>query len=181
MGIVLRAAMLLAAGAIGAIVAAAARATDVQEYNFNTGPAGWDSPAGQWAYTDLGSNEKSWKLPLTGTNPAANYLSSPCFTITDKTVRFDLQEHRFSFGTSGTDASITYVPPAGQVQYRLDDAEWHGVPISAWYPYVEPGSGGDVPPTLDPAAFGRGDPREGARIGPADRRGDHVSPPRRSR
>lgn len=156
MGVVMRAARLLAAGSVGVVVAAAAWATDVQEYNFNTGPAGWESPVGQWAYTEMGSNEKSWKLPLTGTNPAANYLSSPCFTITDKTVRFDLQEHRFSFGTSGTEPPITYVPPAGQVQYRLDDDEWRGIPIEAWYPYVGPGDGSDVPPTLDPSAFAPG-------------------------
>ncbi|MFM7107616.1 MAG: hypothetical protein ACKOZU_03295 [Planctomycetaceae bacterium] len=154
MGLVMRAATLVAAGC--AVGASFARGTDVLEFNFNTGPAGWTSPEGQWLYTEEGSNEKSWKLPLNGTNPAANYLSSPCLTITDKTVRFDLQEHRFSFGTSGTEAPITYVPPAGQVQYQLDDDDWRGIPITAWYPYVAPGDGGDVPPMLDPAALAPG-------------------------
>lgn len=152
-GVLMRAVRLLAAGSVGVGAAAAAWATDVQQYNFNTGPAGWDSPVGQWLYTAEGSNEKSWKLPLTGTNPTANYLDSPCFTITDKTVRFDLQEHRFSFGTSGSGDSITYVPPAGQVQYRLDGGDWRGIPLAAWYPYVDSGGGNDVPPALDPDAF----------------------------
>lgn len=157
MGLLLRAAMLVAAGMGSVVVATVARATDVQQYNFNTGPAGWTSPEDQWLYTEEGSNEKSWKLPLTGTNPAANYLYSPCFTITDTIVRFDLQEHRFSFGESGTVEPITYVPPAGQVQYRLDDEpKWHGIPLDRWYPYVSPGGGSDVPPTLDPNEFASG-------------------------
>jgi hypothetical protein len=154
MGILVRAAALVAAGSWCIVVATAARGTDVQEYNFNTGPAGWDSPLGQWLYTAEGSNEKSWKLPLTGTTPATNVLLSPCFTITAKTVRFDLQQHRFSFGRSGTGKEVTYVPPAGQVQYSFDEGlTWLGVPLGRWYPIVEPGGGSDTPPTLDPNAF----------------------------
>jgi hypothetical protein len=141
-----------------AVTMVTAWSTDVQQYSFNTGPAGWTSPAGQWLYTAEGSNEKSWKLPLTGANPEANHLYSPCFRITDETVRFDLQEHRFSFGTSGSIDPIAYVPPAGQVQYRLDDGAWRGIPLADWYPDVGPGGGGDVPPTLDPFAFAPGTP-----------------------
>lgn len=124
----------------------AARATDIEEYNFNTSPSGWTTGPGQWEWTDQGSNEKSWKLLLSGTNPSANYLYSPCLTVTDTTVRFDFQEHRFKFGTSGTVAPITYVPPAGQVQYTLDGITWQGIPLSLWS-----NTGPDVPPTLNPA------------------------------
>ena len=123
-------------------------ATDIEEYNFNTSPSGWTSGPGQWEWTPLGSNEKSWKILLTGTNPSANYLYSPCLTVTDTTVRFDFQEHRFKFGTSGTVAPITYVPPAGQVQYTLDEVTWQGVPLALWS-----NTGPDVPPTLNPADF----------------------------
>jgi hypothetical protein len=123
-----------------------ARATDIEEYNFNTSPSGWTSGLGQWEWTDQGSNEKSWKVLLSGTNPSANYLYSPCLTVTDTTVRFDFQEHRFKFGTSGTVAPITYVPPAGQVQYTLDGITWQGIPLALWS-----NTGPDVPPTLNPA------------------------------
>lgn len=153
MGIVVRAAF-VAAGVWCGVVAPVARGTDVIQYNFNTGPAGWTSPVGQWLYTAEGSNQKSWKLPLSGTNPPANALLSPCFTITDSRVRFDLQEHRFAFGWSGTVAPVTYVPPAGQVQYSFDEGfTWRGVPLDRWYPLVEPGGGSDTPPSLDPASF----------------------------
>ena len=151
------AATLLAAGSWCAVAATAARGTDVLEFNFNTGPAGWSSPVDTWVYTAEGSNEKSWKLPLSGSNPPANLLVSPCLRITDTTVRFDLQQHRFAFGTSATGTSIAYVPPAGQVQYSLDDGlTWHGVALGNWYPFVGPGSGGDTPPTLNPDAFAPG-------------------------
>ena len=154
MSLVVRAIALVAAGWLWAVAVSTARGTDVVEYNFNTGDAGWSSPVGQWLYTAEGSNEKSWKLPLTGTNPQANVLVSPCFMITAETVRFDIQQHRFSFGTSGTGKSVTYVPPAGQVQYSFDEGNhWFGVPLERWYPFVEPGGGSDTPPTLDPAAF----------------------------
>lgn len=123
-------------------------ATDIEEYNFNTSPSGWTSGPGQWEWTDVGSNEKSWKILLTGTTPSANYLYSPCLTVTDTTVRFDFQEHRFLFGTSGTVAPITYVPPAGQVQYTLDGITWQGVPLALWSD-----TGSDIPPTLNPADF----------------------------
>jgi hypothetical protein len=137
-----------------AVTMLTARSTDVLEYNFNKGPAGWSSPEGQWLYSAEGSNEKSWKLPLTGKNPPANELVSPCFTITSPTVRFDLQQHRFAFGSSGTGTSVTYVPPAGQVQVSFDEGfHWRGVPLDRWYPFVEPGGGSDTPPTLDPGAF----------------------------
>ena len=137
-----------------AITMVTAWSTDVLVYNFNTDPAGWTSPEGQWRYPAEGSSEKSWKLPLTGTNPPANELLSPCFTITAPTVRFDLQEHRFAFGWSGTLAPVTYVPPAGQVQISFDEgSSWRGVPLDRWYPVVEPGGGSDTPPTLDPDAF----------------------------
>jgi len=124
----------------------AARATDIEEYNFNTSPGGWTTGPGQWEWTELGSNEKSWKLLLSGTNPSANYLYSPCFTVTGDAVRFDFQEHRFNFGTSGTVPPITYLPPAGQVQYTLDGINWQGVPLPLWSD-----TGPDVPPTLNPA------------------------------
>jgi hypothetical protein len=151
------AATLVAAGSWCAVAVTAAKGTDVLEFNFNTGPAGWSSPVGQWVYTAEGSNEKSWKLPLSGSNPPANLLVSPCLQITDPNVRFDLQQHRFSFGTSGTGVSIAYVPPAGQVQYTLDDGlTWHGVSLHDWYPFVGPGGGSDTPPTLNPAAFAPG-------------------------
>jgi hypothetical protein len=125
-----------------------ARATDIQQYNFNASDGGWTSDAGQWIWTEEGSNEKSWKLLLSGSNPAANYLYSPCFTVTDTIVRFDFQEHRFNFGVSGTVAPITYVPPARQVQYSLDGITWQGVPLALWS-----NTGPDVPPTLNPADF----------------------------
>jgi len=126
----------------------AARATDIEGYNFNTSPSGWSSGPGQWEWTEQGSNEQSWKLLLSGTNPSANYLFSPCLTVTDTTVRFDFQEHRFRFGTSGTVAPITYVPPAGQVHYTLDGITWQGIPLALWS-----NTGPDVPPTLNPADF----------------------------
>lgn len=126
----------------------AARATNVEEYNFNTSPSGWTSGPSQWEWTPLGSNEKSWKILLSGSNPSANFLYSPCLTVTDTAVRFDFQQHRFKFGTSGTVAPVTYVPPAGQVQYTLDGITWQGVPLDFWVD-----SGSEVLPTLNPADF----------------------------
>ena len=133
---------------VTALLPWSARAEDIELYNFNTSDGGWTSGLGQWEWTEQGSNEKSWKLLLTGSNPAANYLYSPCYTVTDTLVRFDFQEHRFDFGVSGTAAPITYVPPAGQVQYSLDGITWQGVPIAFWS-----NTGPDIPPTLNPADF----------------------------
>jgi hypothetical protein len=136
--------------AAAALLVPAARA-GVYEFNFNTDPQGWTSPAGSWEWSAQASNEKSWKLFVTGSNPSANYLKSPCFTIDAATAGFDFNEHRFKLGFSGTSGTFPYVPPAGQVQYLINGGAWTGVPLANWS-----SQGSDVLPTLDPAAFSSG-------------------------
>jgi hypothetical protein len=129
-------------------VPATARATDIQEYNFNNSDGGWYSDLDDWAWSKQTANEGSWKFFSTGSSAATAYLYSPCFTVTDPqgTLTFNLNNgHKFNFGLPAPPLDPNYLGGAGQVQYSLDDGlSWQAVPL--WST-----QGGDVAPTFDPA------------------------------
>lgn len=134
---------------LGCVCAALpARAGNVN-FNFNTGEQGWQSLSG-WEHTLDQANQKSWKVPA-GTKALENVLLSPCLVVTDKEVRFIINEgHRFNFGDPTKGASPP--PGAGQVQFSTDPenpASWQAIGLSGGGSWSS--GNNDVAPTLDPA------------------------------
>jgi hypothetical protein len=122
-------------------------------YNFNQNDGGWTSDSG-WTWSADPKNQKSWRLLAKNAGEdKANYLLSPCFVVTDKTVQFIINEgHRFNFG----DPSKPDKPPgAGQLQYTTNPGNvsplWLGIGLSGGGSWSS--SNNDVAPTLDPGTI----------------------------
>ena len=125
-------------------------------YNFNQNDGGWTSLSG-WKWSADAKDEKSWKLLAANADPKnGNYLLSPCFLVTDKTVQFIMNEgHRFNFGDPTKGAKPPGPPPgAGQLQYSTNPenpGSWKGIGLSGSGSWSS--ANNDVAPTLNPVSI----------------------------